>query len=127
MATSAGRRCQEPIRDEVFPVGAVGVTAVVLAPRELAVEQPHVHARHLLDVVVVGLTEIFGTKQAKDRLRRNRRHVAALMVEPLGISLFGDAVTDERQTRRAQCNQFMCVDWNIAGVLAANDASDAPY
>src|SRR5262245_18708236 len=41
---------EHPVRpgDEVFPIGAVGVSAVVLAPRELPIEQAHVHFRHLL-------------------------------------------------------------------------------
>ena len=46
---------QEPVgpRNEVLPVRAVGVAAVVLAPGELAVEQPDVDRRHLLRLVVV--------------------------------------------------------------------------
>ena len=41
-------------REEVLPVRRVGVAAVVLPPREVAVEQADVHRRHLLLRVVVG-------------------------------------------------------------------------
>src|SRR5262249_15479179 len=61
--------------DEVLPVGAVGMAAVVLAPGKLAVEQPDVHARHLLDGVVVRPSEIPRAEQPEHGACGDRRHV----------------------------------------------------
>ena len=40
-------------RDEVLPVRTIRVTAVVLPPGELPLEQSHVHRRHFLRAVIV--------------------------------------------------------------------------
>ena len=44
---------------------------------------------------------------------RDRRHEAALMIQPLRVALFGHAVTDEGQARRAQRDQLVRVDREI--------------
>src|SRR4029079_840907 len=63
--------------------------------------------------------EIRGAEQAEHRACGDSRHVAALMIEPAGIALFGHAVADERWSRRAQCDQLVRIHWNVAGILAA--------
>src|SRR3954471_23016852 len=92
--------------DEVLPVGAVGVAAVVLTPGELAVQQAAVDRRHLLLRVVVGDAQGLGAEKTEDRLRRDSGHVAALLIEPFRIAAFGDTVADERQPRGAEREQF---------------------
>src|SRR5262252_7916231 len=87
-------------RNEVFPVRPVGVPAIVLPPGKLSAEEADVYRRHLLRVVVVGRAEISRAEQPEYRTRRDRRHVAALMVEPSRIALFGNAVTDKGRPRR---------------------------
>ena len=106
-------------REEILPVRCVGVSAVVLAPRELPVEQADVHRRHLLGHIVVGHAEVLGAEQSEDGLRGDGGHVAALVVEPLRVALLGHAVADERQPRRAERDQLVRIDRQIAGVLAA--------
>ena len=106
-------------RQEVLPVRRVGVAAIVLAPGELAVEQADVHGRHLLGRVVVGAAEVLRAEQTEHRLRRDRGHEAALMIEPLRVALLGNAVAHEREPRRAERDQLVRVDRNVAGVLAA--------
>src|SRR5262245_56773457 len=95
------------------------MSAVVLAPRELSVEQPDVDRWHLLGLVVVRTAETFRAQQSEDRLAGNGGHEAALMVVPLRVALFRDAVADEGQPRRAQRDQFVRIDWNVPGRLAA--------
>src|SRR6476646_10092211 len=67
-------------RDEVLPVGPVGMAAVVLAPGELPVQQTDVDRRHLLGLVVVRTTEVFVAKQPEHRLRGDDRHEAAMLI-----------------------------------------------
>ena len=80
---------------------------------------PTLTARHLLLHVVVRHAERLRAEQAEHRLRGDRGHVAALLIEPLGIAAFGNAVADERQPRRAEREQLVRVDGNVAGGLAA--------
>ena len=44
--------------DEILPVRTVGVSAVVLPPRQLAVEETDIYRRHPLFHVVIGRPEI---------------------------------------------------------------------
>ena len=86
---------------EVFPIGRVGVSAVVLAPGELSIEEALVYRRHFRGVIVVADTEIFRAEQPENRACRNGCHEAALLVQPFRVAFFRDAVTDENKTRRA--------------------------
>ena len=117
-----GRRsvAEQSVRpgDEEAHVGAVLVSTVVLAPRELAVEQAGLHGRHLRHAVVLGDARVPRPEQAEDRAGRHRGHVAALLIEPVGVALLGDAVADEGRARRAQGDELVRVDRNVAGVLA---------
>ena len=95
------------------------MSAVVLPPRELAIEQADVDRAASSRCGSRRDAEILGAEQAEHRLRRDRRHETALMVEPLRVALFRHAVADEGQARRAQRDQFVRVDRQIAGGLAA--------
>src|SRR6185295_16731301 len=106
-------------RDEVLPVRTVGVAAVVLAPGQVAVEQANTDRWHFLLRVVVRDAQILRAEQAKHRLRRDGRHVAALLIEPPGVAAFGHAVADEGRARRAERDQLVSVDRDVAGVPAA--------
>src|SRR5262245_16560046 len=112
---------QEFIRpgDEVLPVRSIRVSAVVLTPCELAVEQCDIHLWHFLGLVIVAFTEVLCAQETKYRLCCDRSHVASLVIEPLGVTLFRYAIADKNRTRRAQCDQFVRVYWKIAGVSAA--------
>src|SRR5262249_1523646 len=74
---------QKPVRprDEVLPIGRVGMTAFVLSPGELAVEHRHIDGRHFRGVIV-GDAEILSAQEPEHRSFSDRRHVAALMIEP---------------------------------------------
>src|SRR5437667_12633844 len=78
--------------NEIFPVGAVGVSAVVLPPGQLAVEHADVHGRHLLPLVIIRYAEIFRAEKPENRAGRDGGHVAALMIEPPRIAFFGHAI-----------------------------------
>jgi len=95
------------------------VTAVVLTPRELAVEQADVHRRHLLLLVVVGDAEACRAKQTEDRLRGDGGHVAALLIQPLRIAPLGYAVADKRQARGAECEELVRIHRKVARRPAA--------
>ena len=71
-------------------VGRVGVSAVVLPPGKLPVEQAGIHTRHLGGVVVLGDAQPLCPEQAEYRARGHRRHEASLLVEPLGSPFSGN-------------------------------------
>ena len=93
--------------DEVLHVGCVGVSSVVLAPGKFAIEEAHVDCGHLLGVVVVGDAEGFCAEQLEDGLGCDGSHVAALMIEPLGVTALWDAVADEGEPRGAEGEQLV--------------------
>src|SRR5574337_515636 len=76
---------------EVFPVRAVSMSAVVLTPGELAVEQSGVDGRHLRGAIIVRYAEVLRTEQPEHRLGRHRRHEAAPVVQPFRVALFRHA------------------------------------
>ncbi len=88
--------------DEVFPVGAVGVAAVVLTPCEGSVKETLVDGGHFGGAVVLLHSEVVGSEKAADFAGGDRGHEAALLIEPFGIAFFGDAVTDEDGTGGAE-------------------------
>ena len=92
------------------------MAAVVLPPCELSVEKADIDRRHLLLHVVVGRAKVLRAEQPECRARRDRGHEAALLIEPFRVALLGHAVADERRTRRAQRQQLMRIDRQIAGV-----------
>ena len=106
-------------RDEVFHVRPVFMSAVVLAPGEFTVEQAGVHGRHFRGAIIFFFANIPRAQETEDRSGGDPRHVAALLVEPIGVAVFGHAVTDERETRRAQRDQLVSINWQIARVPAA--------
>src|SRR5689334_1992792 len=55
------RAVQHPVGpwDEILPVRPVGMTAVVLPPGELSIEQTNIHRGHLFDFVIVRATQAF--------------------------------------------------------------------
>src|ERR1700761_6524533 len=81
--------------EKVLRIGGIGVASVMLAPGELSIEQAGVEGRHLFGVVVVGNAEVFCSEELEYGSGGNGSHIAALVVEPFGVSLFGDAVADE--------------------------------
>jgi hypothetical protein len=63
------------------------MTAVMLPPRELAVQQSVIHGRHRFGVIVIGYAQVFCADQLIHHSRRYRRHIAALVIEPFRIPL----------------------------------------
>src|SRR4029453_15208143 len=76
--------------NEVLPVRSVGVSAVVLPPGQLSIQQSDVPTRHFLGAIVIGSAETPGAEQPEHGTGRDGRHVAALLVEPLPVSFLGD-------------------------------------
>ncbi len=106
-------------REEIFPVGAVRVAAVMLPPGELAIEQAGIHGRHLRAAVVRAGSQVARAQQAPGRPGRDGGHEAALLVEPLRIAFFRNSVTDKDRPRSAEGQQLMGVYRQISGVFAA--------
>src|SRR5579863_8779604 len=77
---------QEPLH-----VGSVSVSAIVLAPGEVSIEQAMVYLRHLRSTIVAFYIKAFGAEQCEDAARIHGGHPAALMVEPVCIALLGNA------------------------------------
>ena len=99
------------------------MTAVMLPPCQLAVEHAHVHRGHLLLAVIIGSAEILRAQQPEHRPCGYGSHVTALMIEPLRIAFFGNAITDEGQPRSTQGDELMGVDRDIAGVPGAKSVA----
>ncbi len=78
-----------------------------------------IHRGHLRRVIIPLDVETFSAKQRKHPACVHRRHEASLMIEPVSIALFRNPVADEGEARRAERNQFVGIDGNIAGRLAA--------
>src|SRR3569833_3058491 len=70
-----------PVRpsDKVFHVGRVGMAAVMLPPGLLSVQQADIPARHLGAVIIALFAQTARAQQFPHRLRRHRRHIAALV------------------------------------------------
>lgn len=62
------------------------MSAVVLTPRKLAVQEPDVHRWHFRRAIVFWNAKVFDAEKPEDRLGRDRGHEAALMIEPLDCS-----------------------------------------
>jgi len=110
-----------------FQFGSVGMSAVVLAPRQLTLDEAYIDGGHLCRTVVFLDPQILRAQQPEHRLGGNRRHEAALVVQPPGVALFRHAVADEGEARRTQRNQFVASTGRSPGVLLPKAASDAPY
>src|SRR6478609_10974312 len=82
-------------RDEVFHVATILVSAVVLSPCEFSIKQTGVHWWFLGGAIVVGIANVSYAQKAEYWTSGHRRHVAALLIKPVGIALFGNAVADE--------------------------------
>jgi hypothetical protein len=74
--------------------------------------------RHFCHPVVFGHAEIPCAEETEDRAGRHRGHVTPLLVEPVRVAFFRDAVADERGTRRAQGDELVGVDGDVVRVLA---------
>ena len=70
-------------------------------------------------MVVVRGAEVLRAEQTKHAARGDGRHVAALMIEPSRVSLFGNAVADKNGSRRAQRDELVRVHRNVARIPAA--------
>ena len=95
------------------------MAAVVLPPGELSVEEALVDRRHLCGAVVAVNVEALRAEEHEDAAGVDGGHEAALVVEPVGVAFFGNAVADEGEARRAEGDQLVGVDGNVAGGLAA--------
>src|SRR5580700_11191167 len=95
--------------NKIFPVRRIGMSAVVLAPRQLAIKEPGVHRRHFGGAIVRRNAQILRAQQTEYRLRGHCGHEASLMIEPLRVTLLRHAVTDEGWARRAERQQFVSV------------------
>src|SRR5436190_3510653 len=94
------------------------MSAVVLSPSQLAVEQPNIHRRHSLLHVIVGDAKAARAKQTEYRLCRDCCHEASLVIEPLRITPLRNTVAHERETRRAEGEQLVRIDRYIVRGLA---------
>src|ERR1051325_34616 len=81
--------------DKVFHVGPVFMPAVVLSPGQFAIEQPGVHRRHFGGAIIFLFSDVSHAEQPEDRAGGNSGHVAALLIQPIGITPFRHPVADE--------------------------------
>src|SRR6266498_2116626 len=93
-------------RDEVLQVRPVFVPAIVLTPGKFALEQAGVDRRHFCRAIIFFYAKVSRTQESEDRAGGDCGHVAALLVEPVGVAAFRDAVADESGTRRTQPNHL---------------------
>src|SRR5438477_13194290 len=105
-------------RNKVFPIRSVGVTSIMLPPCELAFEKSSIDRRHFRGVIVVGDSEVLRAEQTEHGPSSDGCHVAALMIQPLCVTLLRNAIADEAQPRCAQRNQLIGVNRQVTSVLA---------
>lgn len=103
--------------DEVLHVWCVRVSAVVLPPSELSIQQAVVYRRKRYVMIIVGKPRTLGPEKLEHGLGRNRGHKAALLVQPVSIATLWNAIADEREARCAERNQVMRVHGQIAWTL----------
>src|ERR1051326_6240528 len=106
-------------RNEVLPVGRIGMPAVVLAPGKLAVQKPAVYRGHFRRVIVGTDAEIFSAEKAENRLRGHRSHKTALLIEPSRVAFFRHPITHKRKAGCTKGQKFMRIDRKVAGSLAS--------
>src|SRR5579864_5074991 len=99
--------------DKIFHVGGIGMAAVMLAPGELPFQQACVDGGHFFGMIVVGYAQVFCPQELEDRTCGNGCHIAALVVEPSGVTLFRYAIAYKGQPGSAESNQFMRVDGKV--------------
>ena len=87
--------------------------AIVLPPGQLSFQHSGIERRHLLSLVVVGNAKILCPQKFIDRTCCDDGHVAALVIQPPGIALIWNAITDEREAGRAEGEQFVGVDGQV--------------
>src|SRR6266567_8468122 len=111
---------QEPVRprNKVLPIRSVGVASVMLPPSELAFEKSNIERRHFRGVIVIRDSEVLSAEQTEHGPGSYSCHVAALLVQPLRITLLRDAVADESQSRCTQRNQLIGVNRQVTSILA---------
>ena len=105
--------------DEVLHVRAVFMAAIVLTPRQLALEKPGIHRWHFCGSIIFLLPDVLNSQQSEYRSSRYGGHVTTLLVQPIGVPTFGHTVANECEPKSAQRNQHMRVHREIAGILAA--------
>src|SRR5665213_2959363 len=99
--------------DEILHVRRIGVSAVMLTPRQLSREQTLIHRWHLRRVIISFPVEALDAKQRKHPARIHRRHEAPLMIEPMGVALLRNPIADKRQPGRTQRDELIRIDRNI--------------
>src|SRR6185295_2879380 len=82
-------------RDEVFHVGSVFMSAVVLPPGQFTVEQAGVDGWHLGGAIILFFADVARAQKAEGWPRGDSCHIAALLIEPVGVAPFRHAVADE--------------------------------
>src|SRR5947209_3883101 len=93
--------------------------SIMLTPGEFAIKQTGVDWRHFRSAVILLLPDVLRAEQSKNWPSRHRRHVAALLVQPIGVATFWHSVTDECKAGRTQSDQFMSINGEIPRVFAA--------
>src|SRR5271169_4765524 len=91
----SGRRVMHKLvgpGNEVFPIRAVGVSTVMLAPGKLAIKQTYIDGRHLFGSIVVRSPQILCAQEPEHGPGSDGSHVAALLVQPFRVALLGNAV-----------------------------------
>ena len=83
------------------------MAAVVLPPRQFAVDKADVDGWHRRDVIVAGVAGIADAEETKHGAGGDDGHIAALVIEPVRVAFPGNAVADEDPARRDERDQFM--------------------
>ena len=78
-------------------------------------------------MIVLGNSEAVNSEEFEDAARVNRRHVAALLVEPFGVAAFGNAVLMNARRGAQRAISWFESTGMSPGVLLPNVAWDAPY
>src|SRR5262245_27618557 len=105
--------------NEVFPVRSVGMSAVVLTPRNMAIEEADIDCGHFFRLIIRAHPQVLSAEQAENRLSGYSSHVAALMVQPPRVALFRYSVADKRKPGRAECQKLVGIHREVPRRLAS--------
>src|SRR5690606_28507202 len=97
-------------------IRCVCMTTIVLTPGELAVQESNVDRWHFFRFVIVGYTEVARAEQFIHGACGNRGHVTAMVIQPVCIARFWNAVADERKTWRTQRDKMMRINRQLARI-----------
>jgi hypothetical protein len=85
--------------NEKLDVRRIGVTAITLLPGKRTIQESVIDGGHGSYSVILRYPKTIATEQTENPIGGNGCHKTASLIKPLGVRLFGNPITNERQPR----------------------------